>query len=104
MCPCRGARASSQVSQTAARGRNRPAEFIGESLPHRYHPSGHIRGFFLRPSASHTEPIVEGGAHRQRPTAEAGAPAPGLNAARMFRCEALAVESGRPDLTCLAAG
>jgi hypothetical protein len=67
MCPCRGARASSQVSQTAARGRNRPAAFTGESCPPRYHPSSHITGFVLRPSASRAEPVAEGGMYRQRP-------------------------------------
>ena len=78
MCPCRGARASNQVSQTAARGRNRLAEFTGESLPAPLPtPSGHITGFILRPSASYTEPIAEGGMYLQRPKAtEAGAPAP----------------------------
>ena len=74
MCPCGGARASSQVSQTAARGRNRLAEFTGESLPH---PSSHITGIHPEPSASHTEPIAEGGMYLQRPKAtEAGAHAP----------------------------
>ena len=66
MCPCRGARASSQVSQTAARGRNRLAEFTGESLPAPPHPSGHITGFILNRSASHAEAIAEGKATQAR--------------------------------------
>ena len=68
MC-ARRARGGSQVSQTAARGRNRLAEFTGESLP-----------AILNRSASHAEPIAEGGTYRQRPKAtQAGAPAPAIN-------------------------
>jgi hypothetical protein len=53
---------SSQVSQTAARGRNRLAEFTGESLPTLLPtPSGHTTGFILRPFATRAEPIVEEG-------------------------------------------
>jgi hypothetical protein len=45
--------------------------------PHRYHPSGHITGFILNRSASHAEPIAEGGMYRQQPKAtQAGALAP----------------------------
>ena len=89
MCPCRGARASSQVSQTAARGRNRLAEFTGESLPAPLPLSGHITGFILRPFASHGEPIAEEGMYRQLPKAtQAGAaPAstrPGCSLARRW--------------------
>jgi hypothetical protein len=55
------------VSQTAARGRNRPTVFTGESCSPRYTAGGHITGFILRPFATRTKPIVEGGMYPQRP-------------------------------------
>ena len=56
-------------------GRNRLAEFTGEFFDR--HPAATSLGFILRPSASYTEPIAEGGMYLQRPKAtEAGAPAP----------------------------
>ena len=59
--------------------------------PHRYHPSGHITGFILNRSASHAEPIAEGGMYPPAAKGDSSRSArPGLNAARMFRSVALA--------------
>jgi hypothetical protein len=84
-------RGGSQVSQTAARGRNRLAEFTGESLPAPLPP-------LAATSLDSPEPICESCRAYRRgrdvPPAAKGdssrSARPGFNAARMFRSAALA--------------